>query len=237
MRDSRTHITGPWVRSLFDRISSRYDLFNDVLSLGIHRLWKRRAVDLHGSVAGAAVLDAATGTGDLAHDLALRGATVTAIDFSEGMLGIARHRRSHENIEFLLADAQSLPFADAEFDHAIVAFGVRNFEDPARGMTELWRVLKPQGRLVVLEFGDWMRLGVFGALTRRLALLIGADPEAYDHLAASSSTFPSGAAFVDSLCSPLPGAVCAPPQRLFFGVAHLYCATKTTSLAVQTHLQ
>ncbi len=229
MLESRTHITGPWVRSLFDRISGRYDFFNDVLSLGVHRLWKRRAIMALGDVSGAHVLDAATGTGDLALTLAEKGARVTAVDFSEGMLRVARQRRSHKNIGFSLADAQSLPFDAGSFDHVIVSFGVRNFENPERGIRELWRVLRPGGRLVVLEFGDWMRLRHFGAFTRRLAVLFGADPEAYDHLAASSNAFPSGQRFVQAFCSPLEGAVCASPRKFFFGVAHLYYANKSVT--------
>ena len=226
MLESRAHITGPWVRSLFDRISTRYDFFNDLLSLGIHRRWKRRAIAELGNVQGTHVLDAATGTGDLAFALAESGAQVTAIDFSEGMLRVARARRGPENIDFLLADAQALPFETTTFDHVVASFGVRNFEDPARGIRELWRVLKPGGRLVVLEFGDWMRLRYFGALTRKFALLFGADPEAYDHLAVSSNAFPSGKAFVAAFYSPLGPATCDAPRKLFFGVAHLFCATK-----------
>ena len=213
-----------WVRSLFDRIASRYDILNDFFSLGIHRFWKRKAVRLIGNAQGKRILDAATGTGDLAFQLERAGAIVTGIDFSAGMLAVAEKRKGsqHSKVTFLHGDILQLPFSDDLFDAATVAFGVRNFEDPARGVAELWRVLKPGGKLVILEFGNWSRIAVLRRFLSKFTEIAKADSEAYSHLLNSSLHFPSGKAFSDRFLKALCGSEKIRYQKLFFGVAHLY---------------
>jgi len=138
---------------MFDRIAYRYDLVNTVLSLGTDGGWRRRAARETGLKAGGSALDVACGSGKLTAELArIAGPNgrVVGLDFSPEMLAIARLR--HPGIEFMEGDALSLPFEEASFDAATIAFGLRNLADPVRGLREMVRVLKPGGRAVVLEF-------------------------------------------------------------------------------------
>ena len=216
-----------WIRTLFDRIAGRYDLLNDLLSLGIHRLWKRAAISELGNVSGCLVLDAATGTGDLAVRLANLGARVTGVDFSREMLEIARKKStSAGSVEFRQEDVLNLRFADGTFDHAIIAFGVRNFEAPDRGIQELWRVLKPGGRLVILEFGSWSERPVLRRMMQGLIRLVTSDREAYAHLLESSIAFPGGQKFVGHYLKDLPKQRGGRFRPLFFGLAYLYTLPK-----------
>ncbi len=145
------------IQNMFSTIADRYDLLNRVLSLGIDRQWRRYAVSQIPRES-AMVLDVATGTGDVALEIAktIPGARVTGIDFSEGMLAIGREKAARsayaDRIDMRLADVTSLPFEDGIFDAAIVAFGIRNVQDYQKGISEMGRVLRKGGRLVVLEF-------------------------------------------------------------------------------------
>ena len=143
---------------MFDRIAGVYDLLNTVMSAGLHHRWRARAVDLARVSAGSRVLDVATGTGDLALELARRvgpAGEVVGSDFSEGMLDRARAKAGAAGLEvrprFEWADALDLPYPDGHFDAAAVGFGARNFSDLARGLAEMARVVRPGGRIVVLE--------------------------------------------------------------------------------------
>jgi demethylmenaquinone methyltransferase/2-methoxy-6-polyprenyl-1,4-benzoquinol methylase len=184
---------------MFSSIAPRYDLTNTVLSLGVDRLWRRQAVRASGAAPGARVLDCATGTGDLA--LALRrtvepGGAVVAIDFCAPMLAPARH------IRFEVADALALPYPTSSFDVATIAFGIRNVDDPVRCLQEMSRVVRPGGRVVVLEFGQ--PTGLWGALYRlycRLLLpslggLLTGNRSAYRYLPRTAAAFPAGEAFL-----------------------------------------
>jgi demethylmenaquinone methyltransferase/2-methoxy-6-polyprenyl-1,4-benzoquinol methylase len=138
---------------MFDRIARRYDLVNTVLSGGTDRGWRRRAARASGVAPGGAALDVACGSGKLTAELArLAGpkGRVVGLDFSPQMLEVAR--RDHPGIEFLEGDALALPFGDGSFDASTIAFGLRNLADPVGGLREMWRVVKPGGRSVVLEF-------------------------------------------------------------------------------------
>ena len=138
---------------MFDRIAHRYDTINTVLSAGTDSGWRRRAARETGLVPGGSALDIACGSGKLTADLArLAGAAgrVVGLDFSPQMLEVAR--REHPRLEFLEGDALNLPFEDASFDASTIAFGLRNLADPVRGLREMLRVVKPSGRVVVLEF-------------------------------------------------------------------------------------
>jgi demethylmenaquinone methyltransferase/2-methoxy-6-polyprenyl-1,4-benzoquinol methylase len=142
---------------MFDRIAKVYDLLNTVMTAGLHHRWRERAADLAGVGPGSRVLDVATGTGDLAIELARRvapGGEVVGSDFSEAMLARARvkPRPAGAELSFEWGDALELPYADGTFDAATVGFGARNFSDLARGLAEMVRVVRPGGRVVVLEF-------------------------------------------------------------------------------------
>ena len=154
------------VQDLFARIAPRYDLINDLQSFGLHRCWKRRVVELARPEAGQRALDVCCGTGDLALGLAQRGARVTGLDFSERMLAIAERKISVMRRQkpagapqawpaprYVQGDAQRLPFADNAFDMVTVGYGLRNLASWETGLREMQRVVKPGGRLVVLDFG------------------------------------------------------------------------------------
>jgi demethylmenaquinone methyltransferase/2-methoxy-6-polyprenyl-1,4-benzoquinol methylase len=137
------------VRAMFDRIAGVYDLMNSVMTAGLHHRWRRRAVDLAEIGPGSKVLDVATGTGDLAIEAASRGAEVIGSDFSEGMLERARVKASA--ITFEQGDALALTYGDDSFDAATVGFGARNFADLEQGLREMARVVRPGGKVVILE--------------------------------------------------------------------------------------
>jgi demethylmenaquinone methyltransferase / 2-methoxy-6-polyprenyl-1,4-benzoquinol methylase len=190
---------------MFDRIAAVYDRMNAVMTAGLHHQWRRRAVDLAAVTPGGRALDVATGTGDLAFELARRmapGGTVVGADFSEGMLELARAKardRTPDGVEvrFEPANALALPYADAEFDAATVGFGARNLSDLAGGLAEMVRVVRPGGRVVVLEittptrppFSTFLEVW-FDHIVPALGRL-AADPDAYSYLPSSVRRFPS----------------------------------------------
>lgn len=143
------------VRELFSAIAPRYDVINDLQSFGLHRYWKRRLLRLAAATAGERVLDICCGTGDVALRLAGKGARVVGIDFSEPMLAIAatRSRMRRITVEWVNGDALNLPFRDSEFDVVTVSYGLRNLAGVENGLSEMHRVTKPGGRLLVLDFG------------------------------------------------------------------------------------
>jgi demethylmenaquinone methyltransferase/2-methoxy-6-polyprenyl-1,4-benzoquinol methylase len=192
----------PQVRAMFDRIAGCYDVMNSVMTAGLHHAWRRRAVDLAEIGPGDRVLDVATGTGDLALELARRvGPTgaVVASDFSEEMLSRARTKAASGTaapVTFAWGNALELPYGDGEFAAATVGFGARNFSDLDRGLREMARVVRPGGRVVVLEITTPTRppLSTFYRLWfDRVVPVIGrlaGDPEAYDYLPSSVKRFP-----------------------------------------------
>ena len=131
------------VRAMFDRIAGPYDLMNSVMTAGLHHRWRERAADLARVGPGSRALDVATGTGDLAIELASRGADVVGSDFSEGMLDVAR--RKAPGLTWEQGNALALPYPDASFDAATVGFGARNFSDLPQGLREMARVVRPGG--------------------------------------------------------------------------------------------
>ena len=186
------------VRAMFDRIARVYDLMNSVMTVGLHHRWRERAADLAGVGPGERVLDVATGTGDLAMALKRRvGADgeVVGSDFSERMLELARAKA--DDVEFEQGNALDLPYADGSFDAATVGFGARNFSDLARGLAEMARVVRPGGRVVVLEMTTPERPPLawfFRLWFDRLIPLIGriaGDPDAYSYLPSSVRRFPN----------------------------------------------
>jgi demethylmenaquinone methyltransferase/2-methoxy-6-polyprenyl-1,4-benzoquinol methylase len=181
----------PQVRAMFDRIAGVYDLMNTVMTAGLHHRWRERAVDLAHVGPGSRALDVAAGTGDLAIELARRGADVIGSDFSEGMLDKARAKAP--GLRWEQADALALPYPDGEFDAATVGFGARNFSDLARGIGEMVRVVKPGGRVVILEITTPTRPPLstfFSFWFDRLVPLLGRFDEAYTYLPSSVKRFP-----------------------------------------------
>ena len=183
------------VAAMFDAVARRYDVTNDVLSLGQDRLWRRAVVRAVAPTAGQRVLDVAAGTGTSAAALAAGGATVVACDFSLGMLEVGRRRRPE--LCFVAGDALRLPFPDAVFDVVTISFGLRNLADPDAGLRELRRVTRPRGRLVVCEFAApvWapVRALYLSYLLRalpRVARAVSSNPAAYSYLAESIRAWP-----------------------------------------------
>jgi len=187
---------------MFDRIAGHYDAMNSVMTAGLHHRWRERAADRAGLSRGDAALDVCCGTGDLALALARRVAPdgrVVGCDFSEPMLDLARDKAAEQGAEavrFEWADALSLPYADAGFDAVTVGFGVRNLADLDRGLREMARVLKPGGRLVILEITQPRRrpLATFYSVWfDRVVPLLGSvagDADAYTYLPESVRSFP-----------------------------------------------
>jgi demethylmenaquinone methyltransferase/2-methoxy-6-polyprenyl-1,4-benzoquinol methylase len=200
----------PQVRAMFDRIAGVYDRMNSVMTAGLHHHWRRRAADLAAVGPGQRALDVATGTGDLALELARRvapGGAVVGADFSERMLELARKKATLERaagripaeapVRFETANALELPYGDDEFDAATVGFGARNFSDLGRGLAEMTRVVRPGGRVVVLEITTPMGpplstfLDVwFDHLVPVLGRVAG-DADAYSYLPSSVRRFPA----------------------------------------------
>ena len=191
------------VNRMFDRIAGRYDAMNSVMSAGLHHRWRERAADRAELGPGDSALDVCCGTGDLALELGRRvapGGTAVGCDFSEPMLELARRKAEEAGpagVTFEWADALALPYPDAGFDAVTVGFGVRNLADLDRGLAEMGRVLKPGGRLVILEITQPRRppLSSFYSLWfDRLVPLLGTlagDRDAYSYLPDSVRSFPS----------------------------------------------
>lgn len=189
---------------MFDTVAARYDLTNDVLSLGQDRRWRRSVVRALDVRAGERVLDLAAGTGTSSEPLAAAGAQVVPADFSMGMLQVGRRRRP--DLPFSAADATRLPFADGVFDAVTISFGLRNVVDPDAALRELLRVTQPGGRLLVCEFSHptwapWRTvysrylMRALPAIARR----VSSDPESYVYLAESIRAWPDQAALAARL--------------------------------------
>ena len=200
------------VREMFDNISSSYDLLNKLLSVGMDRKWRKKAVAILGNLKDGKVLDVATGTGDVAFAIARAnpGCKVTGLDLAPKMLEIAE-RKSKQNdladrVDFILGESENIPYADNSYDGVTVAFGVRNFENLGEGLKEMHRVLKPGGQVVVLEFTRpriFPFKQLFGMYFKYILPMIGGlksgDQKAYKYLFESVQAFPDYDKFVDRL--------------------------------------
>jgi demethylmenaquinone methyltransferase/2-methoxy-6-polyprenyl-1,4-benzoquinol methylase len=183
------------VARMFDGVAARYDLTNDVLSLGQDRLWRRATVRAVGARPGDTVLDIAAGTGTSSEPFADAGVDVVPADFSMGMLHVGKRRRP--DLGFTAADALRLPFADGSFDAVTMSFGLRNVSDPLGALLELHRVTRPGGRLLVCEFSQPVNAAFRGVylnyLVRALPSLarrVSSNPESYVYLAESIRAWP-----------------------------------------------
>ncbi len=195
------------INRMFGSLAKRYDLTNDLLSFGVHRLWRKKAVELSNVKKGDKVLDCAAGTGGLSIEFKKAvgdDGEVVAADFCDEMLAAAENKFNYErwDIKTLKADALNLPFRDDEFDVCCVAFGVRNYDSVEAGLKEAARVVKSGGEAVVLEFGQPKGIfSIFYDIHSKLFLpIIGRaltkNDFAYNYLQESASRFPSGADFV-----------------------------------------
>lgn len=225
------------VERMFDNISPKYDLLNRVFSLGIDQGWRRRTIRAVGERPVAQLLDVATGTGDLAIMAArkLPKAHITGVDISEGMLVHGRKKVAEAGLEARIdlqrADSAALPSDDNRFDAITAAFGVRNFEDLPQGIREMHRVLKPGGRLFVLEFSKPTKAPMkqlfrfyFHHVMPFIGRLVSKDQAAYSYLPQSVDAFPEGADFLRVLHDA--GLREGTAHALTGGIATLYTATK-----------
>ncbi len=225
------------VAAMFNSIAAKYDFLNHFLSLGIDKLWRRRLVKQLAKSNPRQVLDIATGTGDLAIQLANHHqlVNITGVDISENMLNIGRgkiwKRKLEERIKLKQANSMNLPFADGEFDAAMVAFGVRNFEDLSKGITEIHRVLKNGGSLYVLEFSMPSRFpmrNLYRFYFRKVLPFVGGivsgSKSAYTYLPESVFAFPEKEKFVEIMANA--GFKNCNYKRLTFGVASIYVGSK-----------
>ncbi len=223
------------VRRVFDSVAPKYDLMNDLLSLGMHRWWKHACISKAAVKNGMKVLDIASGTGDLAIALSKKAGpgNVTATDINEEMLSIGKHRLEEAGCRanVLMADAESLPFGDDSFDVVTVSFGIRNMTHKNRALREMHRVLKPGGRLLVLEFSRCSRLikpfyDFYSFVFMPWAgSKIAGDGPSYRYLAESIRMHPAQEPFAQMMREA--GFVSVAWHNLTFGICALHIGTKS----------
>lgn len=201
------------VGDLFRRIARRYDFINDIQSFGLHRLWKRRVARLAGVAPGQKALDVCCGTGDLSMLLASAGAQTIGVDFTPAMLDVARQRlqrlaakKPRLDLTFCLADALKLPFDDGQFDAVTIGYGLRNLADWREGLREIWRVTKPSGRIVVLDFGKpqnriwrWLFFQYLQWGVPIYGLLFCGDAAAYAYILESLEHYPAQSGVAEAM--------------------------------------
>ena len=219
---------------MFNNIAHRYDFLNHFLSLGIDKLWRKKAVSLLKADRPKILLDVATGTGDFAIEaLKLNPEKIYGIDISKGMLAMGeekiRKQKKEHLIELKYGDSENIPFEDAYFDAITVAFGVRNFENLEQGLSEMKRVLKPGGKAVILEFSKPKVFPIkqiynlyFNKVLPAIGNKISKDSAAYTYLPESVAAFPEGVDFENILANLSFKVHKTIPQ--FFGIASIYVA-------------
>ena len=197
------------VQGVFSSVASKYDVMNDVMSLGIHRVWKDAMMDWLAPIRGQALLDVAGGTGDISFRFLKRasGANATVLDLTESMLEEGRKRAKNVGIsgqlKWVVGDAMALPFEDDSFDVYTISFGIRNVTDPQKALSEAYRVLKPGGRIMVLEFShipndllQWFYDKYSFNVIPRLGQIIASDRSSYQYLVESIRKFPKQESFM-----------------------------------------
>ena len=225
------------IAAMFDRISPKYDALNHLFSLNIDKVWRRKTAKTVSKSHPKAILDLATGTADLAIDMAKRNpqAHIIGMDISEKMLEIGKAKVAQQNlesqIELRLGDAASLPFEEGAFDAVTVAFGVRNFENLSKGLAEISRVLKTNGQVCIFEFSMPEKFPVkqlyrfyFKRVMPKIGKWLSKDDGAYSYLPASVEKFPKPSLFSDMLTSF--GLKTLQVKSLSLGIATLYVAIK-----------
>lgn len=221
---------------MFDSIAFRYDFMNHFLSGGIDVIWRKKAIKELSSLMPKTVLDVATGTGDVAilTYKYLAPEKITGIDISSGMLELGRGKVEKlmlsDRIELLQGDSETMAFPDNHFDAITVAFGVRNFENLTRGLAEMYRVLKPGGKIVILEFSKPGRAlqGLYNLymkiITPAIGRIVSKNRDAYQYLNDSVQAFPEGKHFLSILGQS--GFNRTYLKRLSFGISTIYCGSK-----------
>lgn len=224
------------VRSMFNNIAHRYDFLNHFLSAGIDYRWRKKAIQIIGETNPQSILDIATGTGDLAIEASkLNPKKIEGIDIAEDMLAIGREKIQKKNLTDIIrlqtGDAEHIQFEDNSFDAVMVAFGVRNFENLEKGLSEMYRVLNKGGLVMVLEFSKPVKFPVkqlyqfyFRLILPTLGKIISGDSSAYTYLPDSVSTFPDGNEFLGILKKT--GFTNTAHKPLTYGIASIYTGTK-----------
>lgn len=225
------------IAGMFDNIAHRYDFLNHFMSMGIDITWRKKGLKQLKSLQPKKILDVATGTGDLAimAEKMLRPDQVIGIDISAGMLELGRQKIEKQGlsdkITLQLGDSETISFPDQTFDAITVAFGVRNFEHLEKGLSEMYRVLKPGGKLIILEFSNPTVFPIkqlynlyFSYVTPRLGKWIAKSQEAYSYLPDSVKAFPQGQVMIDILTNT--GFKAVTCKTLTFGICSLYCASR-----------
>ncbi|MFQ5717807.1 MAG: bifunctional demethylmenaquinone methyltransferase/2-methoxy-6-polyprenyl-1,4-benzoquinol methylase UbiE [Nitrospinales bacterium] len=226
------------IQAMFTAIAPRYDFLNGALSFGRDRYWREFAVDALAPQAGERFLDVATGTADVALEIASRHPTsikVSGVDFSRRMLQLGQRKVCGKNLDSAIGlqsgNAENLPFADNSFHGAICAFGVRNFADVRQGLSEMWRTLKPGGKAVILEFSmprnfafKWVYRFYFGFVLPFIGRIISGHQIAYSYLPRSVSDFPGPSEFREMMEES--GFKNVTSKDLTFGIATVYAGLK-----------
>ena len=224
------------VAKMFNNISRRYDFLNQLLSLGVDKIWRKKAIQALKELQPQQILDVATGTGEFALEaLRLNPQKVVGIDISEGMLEIGRKKvlakHLQSKIELVRGDSENIPFEENKFDAVTVAFGVRNFENLKRGLAEILRVLKPGGMLVILEFSKPSKFPFkqvynfyFRFILPKIGSIVSKDKAAYTYLPKSVEAFPDGEDFLHILQDV--GFKNTQCSSLTFGISSIYIGTK-----------
>jgi demethylmenaquinone methyltransferase/2-methoxy-6-polyprenyl-1,4-benzoquinol methylase len=224
------------VRTMFNNIAHRYDFLNHFLSVGIDKIWRKKVIKILASAPHDNILDVATGTGDLAiAESKLKVKSITGVDISEGMLEIGKKKVQKLGLDNIIkletGDSENLRFEDGTFDALTVAFGVRNFENLDKGLREMLRVIKPGGRIIILEFSQPVKFPIkqlYGFYFKRilpgLGKLISKDKGAYTYLPESVNAFPFGNDFLKRMedC----GYKKTWFKSLTFGIASIYIGEK-----------
>jgi len=224
------------VATMFDNISQSYDLLNHTLSFGIDILWRRKAIRMLKPFAPKTVLDIATGTGDFALEaLRLKPSKIVGIDISKGMLDVGKKKIKKRGltdiIELKEGDSENLAFEDNIFDVLTVGFGVRNFENLEKGLSEMYRVTKKGGHLMIIEFSKPAKFPIkqlynfyFNSILPKIGKIVSKDNAAYKYLPESVAAFPDGQSFLKILNNVgYKKAKCIP---LTFGISSIYWARK-----------
>ena len=226
------------VKEVFDSVADRYDIMNDIMSLGMHRLWKDKMVNSLCLAKNAKVLDVAGGTGDIATRIAKKepSSKVTVCDINQNMINKGRDRAINSNqlnLDWVCANAENLPFEDSEFDYCTIAFGIRNVSDRKKALSEMYRVLKPSGKFICLEFApmhyqsktftkfyDLYSLKIIP----KIGSVVAKDQSSYEYLVKSIREFPTQVDFKKEIEDV--GFVNVEFRNMSYGIVALHLGTK-----------